>query len=94
MTEFMVRGIKIGNVISFDWRFMRAEIGLSLSLRPGDYVQFVGPETDFRQEIDYVEWGREKVKRGKSGQKVWVAVEQRVRPGDAVVIMPKSDDTG
>ena len=85
---FQVTGIKIGNVAEFDRRFMRALIELELSLRVGDRVQIVGPDTDFRQIVREMKLSRERVKRGKSAQKVWVSVIQRARPGDAVVKLP------
>ena len=88
MTEFMVRGMKVGNVERFRPRFMEALIHLDLSLRVGDLVQIVGPETDFRQQIDVVRVHLDEVKRGKPGQRVWVPVQERVRPGDAVVVIP------
>jgi hypothetical protein len=85
---FQVTGIKIGNVAEFDWRFMRALIELELSLRVGDRVQIVGPDTDFRQIVREIKLSRERIKRGRSAQKVWVPVIQRARPGDAVVKLP------
>ncbi|MFO8078723.1 MAG: hypothetical protein R6V07_00330 [Armatimonadota bacterium] len=94
MTEYNVTGIKVGNVEEFRWRFMDALVGLELSLRVGDRVQIVGPETDFRQTIDEIRVDREKVKRGKSAQKVWIPVAEHVRPGDAVVVLPSDDGTG
>jgi len=84
----MVSGIKVGNVTQFDWRFMRAEIELELSLRVGDRIHIIGPNTDFRQIVREIRFSREKVKRGKSAQKVWVPVIARARPGDAVVKLP------
>jgi hypothetical protein len=91
MTEFRVSGIKVGNVAEFRWRFMDALIDLEMSLRVGDRVQFVGPETDFEQIIEQIRVYREKVNRGKPAQKVWVPVAEHVRPGDAVVVLPRSD---
>lgn len=91
MTEFRVSGIKVGNVAEFRWRFMDALIDLEMSLRVGDRVQFVGPETDFEQIIEQIRVYHEKVKRGKPAQKVWVPVEQHVRPGDAVVVLPSNE---
>lgn len=91
MTEFQVSGIKIGNVDRFRWRFMEALINLDMSLRVGDRMQIVGPETDFRQIVEEIRLHHEKVNRGRPAQKVWVPVEARVRPGDAVVVLPQSD---
>ena len=88
---YRVRGIKIGNVSDFEWPEMRAQIALEMSLRIGDYIQIVGPDTDFRQTVREMEFRRTKVKRGKPAQKVWIPVEAHVRPGDAVVIMPSPD---
>jgi len=91
MTEFRVSGIKVGNVDEFRWRFMEALIDLEMSLRVGDRVQFVGPETDFEQIVEQIRVYHEKVNRGKPAQKVWVPVKEHVRPGDAVVVLPRSD---
>ena len=91
MTEFRVSGIKVGNVARFRWRFMEALVHLDMSLRVGDRVQIVGPETDFRQVITQIRVDHEKVKRGKPAQKVWIPVEEHVRPGDAVVVLPPKD---
>ncbi|MFW5866617.1 MAG: hypothetical protein ACOCX2_02300 [Armatimonadota bacterium] len=91
MTEFHVSGIKVGNVVEFRWRFMEALVELDMSLRVGDRVQIVGPETDFRQVIGQIRVDREKVKRGKPAQKIWIPVEEHVRPGDAVVVLPPED---
>jgi hypothetical protein len=63
-------------------------VALDMSLRVGDRVQIVGTETDFRQTITQMRLDHEKVNRGKPAQKVWVAVEARVRPGDAVIVLP------
>ncbi len=84
----IVSGIKIGNVAEFDRRFMRALIELELSVRVGDRIQIVGPDTDFRQIVREIKLARRRIKRGKSAQKVWVPVINRVRPGDAVVRLP------
>jgi len=91
MTEFRVSGIKVGNVAEFRWRFMEALIYLEMSLRVGDRVQIVGPETDFQQIVQQIRVYHEKVNRGKPAQKVWVPVEAHVRPGDAVVVLPRID---
>lgn len=87
----MVRGLKVGNVVQVDWRFQRALVALDMTLRVGDHIQIVGPETDFRQTVSTMEHMREKVTRGKPAQKVWIPLEERARPGDAVVIMPPQD---
>lgn len=92
MTEFVVRAWKIGNVIEFDWRFMRALIKLDVSMRVGDLVHIVGPDTDFRQRVKAMEHMREKVKRGKASQKVWIPMEARARPGDAVELLERGED--
>jgi hypothetical protein len=89
MTEFMVRGIKIGNVVKFRVRFMEALIHLDMSLRVGDRVQIVGPQTNFRQTVEEIRLHHTKVNRGKPAKNVWVPVEARVTPGDAVVIIPR-----
>lgn len=86
--ELKVRGLKVGNVVQVDWRFHRALVALDLSLRVGDRVQIVGPETDFRQTITAMEHMREEVKRGKPAQNVWITLTERVRPGDAVIVLP------
>lgn len=91
MTEFAVSGVKVGNVEKFRWRFMEALVALDMSLYVGDRVQIVGPDTDFRQEISQIRLHREKVKRGKPAQKVWIPVEEHVRPGDAVVVLSRAD---
>jgi len=91
VTEFRVRGFKVGNIESFRWRFMEALIHLDMSLYVGDEVQIVGMDTDFRQTISQIRVYHEKVKRGKPAQNVWVPVEARVRPGDAVVVMSRAD---
>ena len=92
VTEFQVSGVKIGNIVDFRWRFMEAQVGLELSLRVGDRVHIVGPETDFRQTIEWIRVYHEKVDRGKPAQKVWIPVEAHVRPGDAVVVLPKRNE--
>lgn len=89
MTEFMVRGLKVGNVVRFRLRFMEALIHLDLSLRVGERVQIVGPETDFRQQVEEIRVHHDKVDRGKPAQEVWVPVQERVRPGDAVVVISR-----
>lgn len=91
MTEFRVSGIKIGNVEEFRWRFMEALVHLEMSLRVGDRVQIVGPETEFQQIVTQIRVYHEKVKRGRPAQKVWIPVEEHVRPGDAVVVLPPRD---
>lgn len=91
--KLMVQGMKIGEVIDFSRRFMRALVQLEMSLRVGERVQIVGPVTDFRQTIESIEFSREKVQRGKPAQKVWIPVEQRTRVGDAVVLIEREDGT-
>ncbi len=92
MRGMMVSGIKIGNVVDFRRRFMQAQIGLDLTMRVGDLVHIVGPDTDFRQTVSEIEFYREKVDRGKPAQKVWIPVKARVRAGDAVVLIARPDD--
>ena len=90
--DFMVSAIKVGNVTAFSRRFMRAEIHLNLSLRVGDRVHIVGPHTNFKQTVEAMEFAREKVKRGKSSQKVWIPVIARVGPGDAVELLERAEE--
>jgi hypothetical protein len=90
MSEFQVTGIKVGNVETFRLRFMEALVRLDMSLYVGDRVQIVGPDTDFRQRVSQIRLHHEKVKRGKPAQKVWVPVEEHVRPGDAVVVLSRT----
>ena len=89
MADFMVRGIKVGNVIQFRLRFMEALIHLDLSLRVGEQVQFIGPETDFRQQVEEMRVHHDLVQQGKPAQDVWVPVVERVRAGDAVVVVSR-----
>lgn len=89
----MVRGLKVGNVVQVDWRFQRALVALDMTLRVGDQIQIVGPESDFRQTVSAMEYLREKVTRGKPAQKVWIPLVERARPGDAVVIMPPWEES-
>lgn len=89
----MVRGLKVGNVVQVDWRFRRALVALDMTLRLGDHIQIVGPETDFRQTVSAMEHMREKVTRGKPAQKVWIPLVERARPGDAVVVMPPQGES-
>lgn len=86
--EYMVRGRKVGNVVRVDWRFQRALVALDLSLRVGDRIQIVGPDSDFRQTVTAMEYMREQVTRGRAAQEVWIPLVERARPGDAVVIIP------
>lgn len=91
--QYMVRGFKVGNVVQVDWRFQRALVALDMTLRVGDQIQIVGPESDFRQTVSAMEYMREQVSRGKPAQKVWIPLLERARPGDAVVIMPPQDES-
>lgn len=77
---------KIGEVTHFYTDIKVAIVKLDEDLKVGDSVYFEGATTDFKQEIDDMEYDHEKVEEASGGQEVGIKVKDRVREGDEVYL--------
>ncbi len=87
----MTDGERVGRVNHFFDRIGVAVADLEGDLRIGDMVHFLGPHTDFRQQVTSMQIEHEPVSEVKAGQEVAIKVDQRVRRGDSVFkLMPEA----
>jgi putative protease len=76
---------RVGRVLHFHARPGAALLALEQGvLRVGDLLHFRGHTTDFCQRLERIELDGRPVPEARAGQRVGVAVVQRVRPRDAV----------
>ena len=81
----------IGDVTHFYDRIRVAVITLRESIRVGDRVRFVGPSTDFTQDVTSMQIEHQQVIEVGPGQEVAMRVAQPVRRRDVVFrVMPDS----
>ena len=78
---------EIGEVSTYFSHVEVAAITLSGSLKVGDRVRIKGHTTDFEQLIDSMQINRKEVKEAKKGDEIGIKVNDRVRPGDKVLVI-------
>jgi len=83
----------IGDVTHFYDRISVAVIALRGSIRVGDSVRFVGPTTDFTQDVTSLQIEHQQVTEASAGQEVAMRVAQPVRRRD-VVFRVTADSAG
>lgn len=74
----------IGVVTHYFPQVKAAVIKVKKEFKPGDYVQFKGHTTDFKQEIKSIQIDRKPVEKALPKEEVGVEVKSRVRIGDVV----------
>jgi putative protease len=77
-------GTRIGEVTHYFGNISVAVISLSDSIQVGDMVHFLGPSTDFRQEVKSLQIEHKQVEQVGEDQEVAMKVIRRVRPRDKV----------
>lgn len=83
----------IGDVTHYYDRISVAVIALRESIREGDRVRFVGPSTDFTQDVTSLQIEHQQVTEVGAGQEVAMRVAQPVRRRDVVFkVMGESGD--
>lgn len=79
-------GEKIGKVFKYFKEPSVAAIKIEEGkLEVGDKVRFKGENTDFEQKIESMEIEGTEVEEVKSGDKVGIKVDERVRPNDEII---------
>ncbi len=71
----------IGKVTHYFGKIGVAVIELEDTLKVGDTIRIVGGETDFTQTVESMEIEHQKIQEAKTGDKVGLKVEQKVREG-------------
>ena len=82
---------KIGTVTHY---FAEPEVGalsLDAQLRVGDVIAFRGHTTDFQQAVESMEIEHESVEIAGPGDEVALKVEDRVREGDEVYVVERTE---
>lgn len=76
---------RLGKVVHFFDKISVAVVALESDLKVGDKVHFLGPKTDFVQEIGSMQIEHEPVTEAKAGKEVAIKVDQLARKGDALL---------
>lgn len=74
----------IGKVTHYYSNIQVGIIKLEKGLKIGDSLHIKGNTTDFEQEVESMQYGHEKIEKGKAGQEVGIGVKEKVRDGDQV----------
>ncbi len=75
---------EIGKVTHYFSRISVAGIELSDELVVGDTILIKGATTYFQQKVESMQLDQKNIEKGKPGQLIGVAVQEKVRPGDKV----------
>jgi len=78
---------EIGKVTHYFSRIRVAGIELSDELAVGDTILIKGATTYFQQKVESMQLDQKDIEKGKPGQLIGVAVQEKVRPGDKVYKM-------
>jgi len=84
----MVKEKLVGKVTHYFGGLGVAVIKLSGALKDGDKMRIKGASTDFTQLASSMEINRKKISDAKKGEDIGLKVKERVRPGDAVYLVP------
>lgn len=76
---------RLGKVVHFFDKISVAVVALESDLKVGDKVHFLGPKTDFVQEIASMHVENQPVTEGMAGKEVAIKVDQPARKGDALL---------
>lgn len=76
---------RLGKVVHFFDKISVAVVALESDLKVGDKVHFLGPKTDFVQEISSMHVENQPVTDGMAGKEVAIKVDQPARKGDALL---------
>lgn len=82
--EQIVGAPLLGKVLAYDAKTREIALDLEEALTVGDGVRVKGRATDLIQRVERLRIGRRSVQSALAGEKVFVEVADRVRPGDAV----------
>ena len=74
---------RVGRVVHYFGKIKVAVLALETGLKIGDHVHFLGPHTDFDQEVDSMQIDHEVVTEAKKGDEVAIKVDQLVRKSDS-----------
>jgi len=89
----MTNGKRIGEVTHFFGKINVAVIKLTDTLKIGDIVHFLGRNTDFEQEVAYMQVEHESITIAESGNEVAIKTIQRVRRGDSVFLLTSEGES-
>jgi putative protease len=78
---------EIGKVTHYFSRIRVAGIELSDELTVGDTILIKGATTYFQQKVESMQLDQQDIEKGKPGQLIGVAVQDKARPGDKVYKM-------
>ncbi|MFA5020383.1 MAG: translation elongation factor-like protein [Candidatus Pacearchaeota archaeon] len=80
---------EIGRITHFFDKVSVAVIELSHTVRVGDVIHVKGSTTDFIQKIDSMQIEHEEIEEANSGDAIGLKVDEKVRPGDRVLLVQK-----
>jgi hypothetical protein len=78
------KGVRVGEVTNFFGKISVAVVKLTMDLKVGDTVHFLGGHTDFQQTVTSMQVEHQSISDGKAGSEVAIKTTQRVRHGDAL----------
>jgi len=79
-----IKGVRVGEVTNFFGKINVAVVMLTMDLKVGDTIHFLGSNTDFQQSVTSMQVEHVSISEGKAGSEVAIKTTQRVRHGDAV----------
>ena len=77
---------RVGRVVHYFGKINVAVLGLDTDLKIGDRVHFLGPHTDFLQDVASMQIEHEVVTEAKKGDEVAIKVDQLVRKSDSAYV--------
>jgi len=84
----MVKEKLVGKITHYFGGIGVAVIKISGTLKDGDKMRVKGASTDFAQLASSMEINRKRISEAKKGDDIGLKVKDRVRPGDAVYLVP------
>ena len=77
----MTVGQRLGKVIYFFSKISVAEVKVVNTIRLGDKIKIIGPNTNITQEVRSMEIEHKKIQEAKPGDDIGLEVEERVPAG-------------
>ncbi len=84
-------GVQIGTVTHFFDHIHVAALALTMTIRIGDTIHFLGHSTDFKQKVTSLQIEHKAVNAAGTGEDVAIEVAQRVHPNDKVFRITEED---
>jgi putative protease len=75
---------KVGIITHFYSKIGVGIIKLLKELKKGDNINIKGHKTDFKQEVEEMQFDHKDIASGKKGQEIGIKLNEKVREGDEV----------